>query len=373
MCLTGCLDPFEPDVKGGQSLLVVDGHINSQGVTTIRLSRSIDLAQKSAAPVESNATMYIEDEAGTRYLLRETKPGTYASDTLDLPARQRVRLHFTTAKQREYASDYTPVKTTPAIDSVSWRLANGGVQIAVNTHDDTQQSGYYRWDYEETWEFTSAFVSRIELKAGQLTTRFEDIYHCWATENSPAIKLGSTKKLSQDVVSELPLTLLPSNSTKLQRKYSILVKQYALTAEEYGYWELLRKNTENIGTLFDPLPSQLTGNVHCLTDASEIIIGFVGAQTMSERRIFIDTGQLPRNWSFATGYETCVLDTLYRPHENPPPKIKPIPTQFFANVSYTPIEEYYIDGDPYVYYLYSSTDCVDCRKRGTNVKPSFWP
>ncbi|MEJ7664694.1 MAG: DUF4249 family protein [Hymenobacter sp.] len=54
-------------------------------------------------------------------------------------------------------------------------------------------------------------------------------------------------------------------SSKLYYLYSILVRQYALTPEEFAYWDKLRKNTENLGTLFDPLPSQLSGNVHRLT------------------------------------------------------------------------------------------------------------
>ena len=49
-----------------------------QGVSTIRLSRTFALAAKAAPPAETRATVYIEDEAGTRLLLREgTVKGTY--------------------------------------------------------------------------------------------------------------------------------------------------------------------------------------------------------------------------------------------------------------------------------------------------------
>jgi hypothetical protein len=244
-----------------------------------------------------------------------------------------------------------------------------GLQIYVNTHDDTQKSRYYRWTFDETWEFTSAHRSVLESKNGRLVDRIVDIYTCWATEAPSAIKLVTTVKLAQDVVSRQPLTLLPRTTVKLSEKYSILVKQYALTQEEYTYWEALRKNTENIGTLFDPLPSQLTGNVHNVTDAAEEVIGYVGAQSVTEKRLFIKRQELPSDWRRVTGYEACVLDTIPHPKDPNPPKFAEI-MSFFSTGAAIPVAELppYLGGG----YLFSTPECIDCRKRGSNVRPSFW-
>lgn len=378
--LTGCLEPYIPDIKvepGGY--LVVDGTINSQGATTIRLSRTIALAKNTPVPAETNATIFIEEEGGTRYPLTEGDAGTYTSAPLVLNAAKRVRLYFRTAAQKEYASDYTAIKTTPPIDTVGWKASADGVQILVNSHDDTNQSRYYRWEYEETWQFTSAYRSLIEYKNNDIVYRPSlqypnDIYNCWSTEKSTSIKLGTTVQLTRDFVSNYPLVLLPPTSVKLRYRYSILVKQAALTSEEYDYWEALRKNTENIGTLFDPLPTQLTGNVHSLSSDKEVVIGFVGAQSVTQQRIFIDRSELPREWRFSTGYEGCAMDTIPLPT---PPLMYIPPTReqivaFFSTGYFIPVDIYYLNGGTTPYYLYSSPDCVDCRKRGTNVRPSFW-
>ncbi|SNC75176.1 protein of unknown function [Hymenobacter gelipurpurascens] len=378
-CVSGCIEPFEPKVTDKSTdYLVVDGAINSQGMTVIRLSRTTGLAQNAKVPIEGKARVFIEEEAGKQYPLLEGPVGTYTSAALTLPAGKAVRLHFTTVGGREYASDFTPVKTTPAIDSVTWRARQEGVQIYVNAHDDTQQSRYYRWTYDETWEFTSGFLSVIKYDRGNMVyrTASEDIYHCWSSAVSTAIKLGTTTKLGQDVVSQQPITLLPPNSTKLRYKYSILVKQYAQTLEEYQYWEALRKNTENIGTLFDPLPTQTVGNVHNLANKSEVVIGFVGAQSVTEKRIFIDEARLPHDWTYITGYENCIVpDTMERPFTGGGAAV-PLTQQqkidFFKAGVDIPIDEYVRPGTSTVNYLYSTAECVDCRRRGTNVRPSFW-
>ncbi|AHJ98886.1 DUF4249 domain-containing protein [Hymenobacter swuensis] len=376
--LTACVEPFEPKVDADNAhFLVVDGNINSQGVTVIHLTRSVNLRDPKNIPVETRAKMFIEEESGTRYPLLEAVSGTYTSASLKLTPSRRARLHFTTAGQKEYVSEFTLIQHTPAIDSVSWRTSTKGMQLYVNTHDASNQARYYRWAYDETWEFTSAFVSTLKYERAKIVERAnEDIHHCWASESSSDIRLGTTEKLAQAVVADFPLTLLPPTSKKLQRRYSILVKQYALTKEEYTYWDILRKNTETLGTLFDPLPSQSVGNVRSLTDASEVVLGFVGAQSVTEKRIFIDYGELPRTWVAETGYETCHTDTLLRPkgeYATPPPSPAEV-VDFFRNGLFIPLEDLQQDPlNPTRFFLFASADCVDCRKRGTNVKPSFWP
>ena len=139
------------------------------------------------------------------------------------------------------------------------------------------------------------------------------------------------------------------------------------------YWDQLRKNTENIGTLFDPLPTQLTGNVRCLNDENELALGYVGAHNLEQQRIFITRSELPRTWRVSNGYEACVPpDTLflYKPAPGPSPEDKI--QSAFAGGQVLPIDRVYGPAG-IIGYTNKSRDCIDCRTRGTAVKPSFWP
>jgi hypothetical protein len=363
--VSSCVDPFEPEViSSPTSFLVVDGFINLRGVTTIRLSRTQNIAAIAPPPVEAKAAVVIRDDAGASYPLTEQAPGTYTSQALTLNPSRKYQLQLRTAQNRRYVTDLVTGKLTPAIDQLPWELGERGVQINVNSRDDTGNSRYYRWTYSETWQFRSAHLSFFEFSAGAIRPRTEDIHNCWATANSSNLYLSSTTKLSQDVVSNFPLILLPTNSVKLRFKYSVLVSQYALSPEEYSYLEKLKKNTESIGTLFDPLPTQLTGNAHCLDDANETVIGYVGAASVSQQRIFIAANtDLPLNNSSDRGYPECTyLDTIPVSLAN----------NLFRNPSYQPVFGIYAPNGVLVAYTSSSLDCVDCRRRGTNVRPDFW-
>ncbi|MBG8554295.1 DUF4249 domain-containing protein [Hymenobacter guriensis] len=363
LLLGSCVDKFEPEVLDTpQNYLVVDGFINLSGPTTIRLSRTKNEAD-APVPVEAAATVTVLDDAGAAYPLPEQQPGTYQSAPLNLSSDHRYRLRIRTASGKEYESDLVAARQTPPIDKVSWELNNRGVQIYVSTHDEANATRYYRWRYEETWLFHSAYQSGVEYVDGTMQQRQEGIYYCWGSENSTAIQLGSTSRLSQDVLTDAPLRLLESNSLKLGIKYSILVKQYALTAEEFAYWEKLKKNTESLGGLFDPQPTQLTGNVHNLADTAEPVIGYVGAATVTEKRLFIDRTELGSILRFKTGYEDC---------GNPDTVLLADVPAYFSRPNLLPIEGVYV-ARTLIGYTGNPAVCVDCRLRGTTVKPDFWP
>lgn len=375
---SSCITPYVAEIPAStQDSLVINGFINSQGLTSIQLTRSLALTSTKAPAPEIKATVAIQAQGGQRFALTESPAGTYTSASLNLNPALTYKLSITTAGGKTYETDYLPVKTTPAIDRVHWRYENDGIQLYVDTHDANRNTTYYRWKYQETWQFTSAYESHYQYNpvTKLIEPRPDDIYHCWGNAISTVITQTNTTRLSQDVVQDFPLVFLPANSEKLRLRYSILVQQYAQTKEEYDYWETLKKNSESLGTINDPLPSQITGNVHCLSNPDEPVLGFVGIHSVSEQRIFIDRSELPmpKDFVFQTGYESCVLIV----EERCPPRGKPLPpgvTETF-NISALLMTDVSRNSRNYLtdcFYYGAFAECVDCRLRGTTVKPSFW-
>jgi hypothetical protein len=139
------------------------------------------------------------------------------------------------------------------------------------------------------------------------------------------------------------------------------VRQYALDKDGYQFFEQLKKNTESLGTIFDPQPSQLHGNIHSLVDSAEVVIGYISATTISQQRIFISRQQL-LNRGFIYG----LCDTVR------------VPNKYDSLANHIPPRwPHYAFIDPLTLdttaYLISDSPCVDCRLRGgINVKPAFW-
>jgi Domain of unknown function (DUF4249) len=234
--------------------------------------------------------------------------------------------------------------------------------IFVNTHDAQNNTKYYRWEYTDTWAYHSGYYSFYKYENNTVVPRdqFDDIYHCWTTKNSTDLLLGSSAKLSEDVIHRAPIRLIAANSIELSVKYSTLVKQYAITKEGYEYFQNLKKITEQLGSIFDAQPSQLTGNIHAVGDPAEPVLGFVMASSLNTKRIFIDhLDVLPWNYQAHCEEKIIVpLDSL---------------KEFFGNGVYIPITQYSPGGLVKGYYG-GTSNCVDCTLAGgVNKKPDFWP
>jgi hypothetical protein len=366
--LSQCKDRYvSPHVSPATGYLVVEGYITGNGPTRITLSHTIPLSDTSRPRPETNAQLQVEGEDNTIYSLTELANGVYTVDTLPLNPAVKYRLHIHTSGGKDYQSDFTPFRPTPAIDSVSWAVVGNEIDIYANTHDPSNATRYYQWDYEETWQYNSSEYSTGKyleppphIESREID---EQIYYCWGSGISTSLLLGSTAKLAQDVVYLHLLTRIPGGDIRLSTKYSILVRQYALTEDAYNYLTLMQRNSESLGSIFDAQPTQLKGNIHCLTTPTEQVIGYISVGTLQQERIFIDYTQIP--------YE---LRYIFRcPQED-----RLVTTDsfayYFSGGSYTPVAEHrnrmgFIDG-----WTGNLTGCVDCRARGgVTTKPSFWP
>jgi hypothetical protein len=305
----------------------------------------------------------IVSENNSIYSVRERGNGTYTSDSLILNVNQKYRLHIKTKSGGEYLSEYVAVKQTPLIDSINWKLENNGVQIYANAHDQLNNTRYYKWEYEETWEIHSAYFADIEYKNGMVVSRdlgeaFKS-YYCWNSQNSTSIILASSAQLSKDVINLAPIIFIPIQSEKISVRYSILVRQYALDSKSYDFYKRMKSNTESLGSIFDPLPSEFTGNITCVSNPSEKVIGFFTASTVDQKRFFILRSEVPARYT--SGCQTTyVLNN------------KEDIALHFASGALAPYQADPGGFAPAIRYYSSDPGCLDCRFRGSSVKPSFW-
>lgn len=363
-----CKERYEiPTNSPNTGYLVVEGHINSSGgPTSFMLSRTVKLSGNRSPKTETNARVQIEDQNNLVLPLTEKGNGLYSADVLNLNPLLKYRLRIRTSAGVEYLSDLVELKKTPTIDSINWKMEGDGVHIYSNAHDDLNNTRYYKWDYVETWEYHAARVSSYKYENGKVSFRTpeEQVYRCWTSRASTNIFIGSTVKLTKDVVYLNPLITIPTGSVKIGVLYSFFVRQYALSKEGYAFLENMKKNTEAIGSVFDPQPSELHGNIHAVNNPDEPVIGFVTAGTVAEKRIFINRTQLPY-WPY--GFDCLYPDTLVYNHAD---SIK----KYFVTGGYAPIIEHYSPGGALIGWDSNEINCVDCTTQGgRNVKPTFWP
>ncbi len=373
-----------------ENLLVVEGNILNGDSTVIRLSRTSPIGERKLVP-ESAASLQIEGEDNSVYPLFETEEGVYKSDALVLNTNTRYRL-LISAAGKQYQSVWNEVLSTPDIDSLIWKRENG-VEILVSSKGSAEDTRYYKWDYDEVWEFHADYptyvyftyvvsptgVPRpecIDVTRDGITyrscierydhpegTKFNDsMYYCWKYVTSSNINIGSTAALNDNVVLST-VRKIEEDSWELSYLYSIRVKQTGLSREGYQFYKLLESNSEGLGSIFDAQPSELKSNFTCVSDPAEKVIGYIDATTVKSKRLFISISDLP-DWIYDAFPCADTLTNALVPYADAiSQNLVPVQVKAFERTA------------PYRITLYSLThkQCADCRIRGVHKKPDFWP
>jgi hypothetical protein len=374
--LIGCKEKYvSPVISPATGYLVVEGIINSgAGETNIVLSRTTALNNQKIL-AEAGASVMVESEDKTSFLLKETKSGNYGASNLNLVSTKKYKLTIQTKDGKKYESDFVPVQSNPPIDSVNWTRAGRDVQLYVNTHDPKNNTKYYQWEYVETWELHTYYLSTLKYKAvpnsrGVITysavyndsTSFApDLskYFCWKTESSTSIFTGTTTNLSSDII-QLPLIKIPADSWKLNILYSVNTKQYSLSKGRYEFLQRMKRNTETTGSVFDAQPSELNSNIRCVSNPNEPVIGYIDICPIQEKRIYINRKSLP-DWNYT---QSC--SEVEIPNISDSILIKAL----FLLPTYPNTDP--MTGRIISFYA-APPECVDCKLKGSSIKPSFWP
>jgi hypothetical protein len=360
--LTACKKEFSlPDTAADSSVLVVEGDIlvGNNMENTFLLSRLKNLKGSDSIP-ETKAKVEIISGNGQKWQLAEKRAGLYSSP-LTLPISQKYYLKIQTVDGKIYESNADQVIATPEIDSVTWRQEDAEVKFSVHTHDATNKTRYYRWNYRETWETHAWYETYFDFINGAIVTRppGDQIYACWKTEDANSIIIANSNSLSEDIISYQPVTTVSKPSEKMFVRYSLLVRQLGISKEAYEFWNILKKNTELTGTLFDPQPSNLPTNLKCTNDPERMVIGFVSVGKLTEKRIFLLHSALT-GWPYRDESLGCTATERSRSQSE----------EFLRNnPGFLPAYFVTAGGG----FGVARKECVDCRLGGgTNEKPAFW-
>lgn len=355
---TSCISQFIPLTNESKELLIVEGLITDQpGTNSIILTRSMPLGQKSDANPVTGCVVMVSDDQGSNVQFSETSPGVYSAPSSFHGITGRFyTMEIQTSEASgglNYKSYPVEMQPVPPIDSIYYEkvtiqeqssstIEKEGCQIYLNAHDSKNLCKFYRWEYTETWQIVIPYTVPNKV--------------CWITSNSTAINVKSTSGLAENRVNKYPLDFLTTVTDRLNIKYSILVKQYSLSEDEFAYWEKLQKMSEQVGGLYDMIPSSVPSNVYCNSDPNEMVLGYFSVSATTSKRIYIkDNFKGLFNYYSA---DACIADTIFGGGN-----IQGLNTSVWVLVdNFMP---------PYLVITYSK-GCYDCTLRGTNIKPDFW-
>lgn len=386
--LASCIYPYSMDVSSEDNIhcFVMDGYIECGGYSYFSIRRSIALDNAPDTSMYSIQSIYIEDDKGNTYIGENSKnidgtsiPYNFTVDTRYIDPSNKYRFvavleiyssGFLSSSSyyaqqsnpfyetKTYHSDFVEVSQTPDIDALTYSIAQDGlsVDICIDTHGSAGETDYYKWSYVENWEFTARVNAFYVYDPSNSTIHEGSVpFYCWSTYNSSEIILYDTQMLAENKVDDFVLKTIPYTDDRISYLYSIEVSQKKISKDAYYYWETLRKNNDETGGLFSPQPSELKGNIVCVEDSTEEVLGYIGCGTISRAQIYIDERSLGI-YEYPFSCEGKFLDASQWK------------TAYLEGWSVVNFSDDVGGG-----FWWMKNICVDCSYRANSVRPSWWP
>ena len=383
-----CIDPYTPDLKNFESLLVVDALVTDEDKSNyVILTRTIETSDEDPVRV-TGATVIISDDLGNSTLLVEKSAGEYRTDSLTFRGitGRTYKLSIETESGDKYESDPSFMYPVPDIDSIYFSKDQllseetgemvQGVSIFIDSHDEST-SNYYRWSYEEWWKFQVPEPKMYNYINDSTIVPVDELkLTCWANKKSDVIDIENTVLGYTGGFIKKPVLFIASEETnRLMIQYCIEVRQLSVSRDEYEFWDLMLQLNESGGDIFDKQPFQIFSNIHNVTNPDEQIIGWFqvsGAKLIKKYITFSEIADLglPLYLYDCERIEKGEIDY-------PPPGMGEGYTfndinAGFLNSGYTFIGPIYDQEGELFRLIFVRPFCAECTVSGSMTKPYFW-
>lgn len=387
--LIGCIEEIEidTDVRSAlniEEMLVVEATLtNELKQHEILLGRGRSFANDSLQPVTQNATVRVLTDQGNTYTFSEMVPGRYLSDEVfqALP-NVAYQLSISTASGRDYLSDLVVLpEASDIVEVYAERVTNSegieGMAIYVDAELSETQAPLLRYEYEETFKIIAPVWSPFDMVvidtsppyAFGLVPREQEERTCYGTQRSNTILQPSNLNVTGNSIDRILIRFIPRDDYILSHRYSILVKQYAQTADAHNFYRTLNEQSGNDNIFSEIQPGFIEGNIMSTTSADEKVIGYFEVAHYTEERLFFDYEDFFSGEELPPYAISCSF--LGAPQEITPAGTSPLKDAIESgdfvyvadNFGQVP------EGGP---YLTARRACGDCTALGSNEVPEFW-
>lgn len=306
-----CIDPLELETDSDAQRLVVDGMITDEpGPYSVRLSRSkqYDAYHDSWSVVEAGARVIISDNTGNQETLTETAQGLYQTspDGIRGQVGNIYTLQITTKGGQQYTSAPETMRPVSPIDSLYFevrpyfelneenvQVTRYAVHVLLDAEDPASEKNYYMWRWKGTFRVSTQPWDYTEKVGGVRIPMPKDCCEtCWVTANTNSInvlddRLNNGTNLKRHLVTRIPVT-----EQAFGFKYHLDVKQYSLSEAAFNYWRILKSQIERGGSIQDPPPANVIGNMSSISNPNERVLGFFGASAATSKAFFVNRDEL---------------------------------------------------------------------------------
>lgn len=371
LLLAACVSDFNAKIPlSGTNILVVEGNIIGNSTVEFYFSKSFGLEED--APPEGyddvRVQLYLIGDDGSRSLPAVYEGhGTHKLEIGELNPNVAYGIEFE-YEGDTYQSALSKALYTPEIDDVNWIQPEeyGEVTFRLSTQDTNREGhAYFLWEYTEDWEVVAEYSTQIFYDWNNREFYLDNtapLTYCWSNAINKNPIVGTTENLTEKQIINKKIFSQNSADSRFSYLYAVQVTQQAISKAAYEYYLDKIKSNNEMGGLFTPQPSEIEGNITCISDNDKKVIGFVDiTHNVTSFRRFISREEISRKIIIAD----CEMKEFM---EMPSPDT-------FIQLYMDGLRPVYYASDPVIWgNTWVAAKCADCTYLGGKKnKPNFWP
>ncbi|WP_299708988.1 DUF4249 domain-containing protein [uncultured Pontibacter sp.] len=301
LLLMGCIDPVDTDLETQKKHLVVEGYFTNEAkLNYVRLSYS----QPHSSPYnefEAKAVVTVWSNEGEWYLFSYDKEGYYypsaGSEAVGVPGHTYM-LNVAVGNQL-YQSEPVIMKEPIAIDSIQFEIGEQtfafpgerekqllpGYNVLVDYNDPAGEKNFLRWSFTTQYEVRTQPQDYIHPFTGMPAPK-NCCMQCFLEEKLEQLKVIDDRLTNGKKVLHQNVLFMPFEKY-LGVKNKLTVYQHSITEDSYNFFRILEQQKIATGTVFDPPPAEVKGNMFNVNNENEQVIGFFDVSGVSSKKVTI--------------------------------------------------------------------------------------
>ncbi len=295
---SACIKQVEVPIRNEKPQLVVQGLITNDSLPyEVKVSFSGPFTSRSVAIDEyvvKDAKVLIRDNLGNATQLAYRDSGIYVSTDPNFVGQvgRSYHVEIGLADGSHYVSTPETIRPPVPIDSVSkveyslffdkLDLSFGSnpysdrLNAFIDFKDPPDQENYYRWS---SYNYVLRKCSGIPCGFG--CTMYE---YCYQLNVVKELQLLSDASVNGNLIHQKQVEY--SYIYWFGKQY-VDIGQLSISREAYQFWERYQEQLTRTGSILDPLPSPIKGNVHNAVDTTDIALGYFEASSITHKRVVL--------------------------------------------------------------------------------------
>ncbi len=294
--ISSCIDEIKLNVDTEQRSLVVDGFVtDSLGDFQLKLSQSsvIGIGNDNILDPIPNATVALMDTDGETYPYVESieSPGIYELFNFKAERGKSYFVDIVLPDGKHYQSTPAELRSSSKIDNISYDVNeetfrdNAGELVTENIisakiatdFSDAAVPPFLRWRVSGQYQVQENFPMALNPKRCYVSVNLDinDIRIFDATQ-------VNGNELFEQVIAEAAYDF------RFGEQFCFHVSQFSISEEEYNYWRNIKEIIDIDGSLFDPPPGTVVGNIRNVDDPDDVAVGYFSVASIFFRRYFVN-------------------------------------------------------------------------------------